>query len=189
MTITVSRSTALQPDQAVFAVQAETGTSTGLDGVIASLQSAGISASDLEGIGTRVTSGRLPQLKLEWYFALAVPVSAMNTTIATLTQLQQSTSGMTFSVQGLQVSPQLAAAQTCPIPALMMDARNQAQQLAALAGFNLGAVQAISDGSAGAFSRGSQANVVYAISAFTQALSQTSSPPSCTLVVKFALTQ
>ena len=55
-------------------------------------------------------------------------------------------SGLTlsFSVNGLQISPELLQSQACVLPDLIADARAQAQKLADSAGLPLGAIVAIS---------------------------------------------
>ncbi len=77
---------------------------------------------------------------LQWSFTLAVPLSKIKDTIATLTTVQQNVAkknngfSVSFSLQGAQVSPQAQQSQTCALPDLIADARAQAQKLADAAG-------------------------------------------------------
>jgi hypothetical protein len=94
-----------------------------------------------------------------WTFTHAVPFAKLNDILASLTAVQQrlepgpqgaakASVNMSFQVQGSQVSPELQASQPCPLPALVGDARAQAQELAKASGLAVGPIVAISDGSA-----------------------------------------
>jgi uncharacterized protein YggE len=128
---------------------------------------------------------------LVWNFTLAVPFSQISTTTTLLTQLgQKSSQTVTFYVQGTQVSPALLQMQPCSQASLVSDAQTQAQNLAAAAGFTVGPVLAVSDGT---FAQQPGSVVAVAgrfaaanISPFFVAVL----PPStstCTAVVKFQL--
>src|SRR5690242_4547717 len=137
LTITASRSIALQPDEVVFAVTVSSGLNTGLDDVVAALTGSGVTASNFVNIDT----GRArPDPVLVWSFNLPVPFPKIKDTVTSLTALQktigQNNSGLnfTFNVVSTQVSPQLQASQQCPIPDLVADARAQAQKVANSAG-------------------------------------------------------
>jgi len=206
VTITASRTLNVQPDQAVIGVSFETALSAGLDDVLLQLQGSAITASDLTGVSTL---GNSQQPMNDWTFTLTVPLSGLNSTLIQLSKLQQTINSgfsyLDFNVQGLQVSPQLQAAQTCPLPELMTDARAQGLKLAQAAGFGLGPVLAISDGSAGSYRTSSSVGYVpiptvyfvltqtaypqpyLNLSSLLGFLSQTSLP-ACQAVVKFGLT-
>jgi hypothetical protein len=51
ITVTASNNVNLQPDQAVFSVTVGSGLDTGLDDVLAAVQSAGITAANLSSVG------------------------------------------------------------------------------------------------------------------------------------------
>ncbi|MGB6943042.1 MAG: SIMPL domain-containing protein [Bryobacteraceae bacterium] len=148
ITISATRSTYLQPDDAVFSVSASAGAATSLDQVVAALSSLGITSSDLTGVNNTYAPPNL-----QWNFNLAVPLSSLTATIGSLTKLQQTitqnNSGLTstFSVNGTQVSQQLQQSQSCSNSELIADATAQAQKLAAAAGLTLGSIAKLSNGS------------------------------------------
>jgi hypothetical protein len=120
-----------------------------------------------------------------------------------LTALQQKIgqklpgSRIDFDVRGLRVSPQVEAAQECPIRDLITDARAQAQKLANAASGSVGPILALSDASSGSliFPTGG----VYFVSPPGPGCSSASSFSSengvsfsstvCAIVVKFSLLQ
>jgi uncharacterized protein YggE len=147
LTITASRSVALQPDQVVFGLSVASGTSTTLDQIGAALTSLGITSANLSSANT--TSATM----LQWNFNLDVPISNLTATITSLTTLQQiigqNNSGLTltFNVNGTRVSQQLQQsqqAQTCTNANLISDATAQAQKLASAAGVTLGPIAKLS---------------------------------------------
>jgi uncharacterized protein YggE len=161
VTVSVSRSTSLQPDQAVFGVTVTSGMDTSLNDVVAALQSSGITIANFIGVSNMGGfNGVLPptpgppsfQPMLGWVFGLPVPISKIKDTAAMLSSLQQSIgkngSGLTlsFSVQGTQVSAAMQQAQACSTADLVSDARVQAQKLAASAGMSVGNILAMSSG-------------------------------------------
>lgn len=205
VTITASRSVTPQPDQVVMAVDVTSNLSAGLDDVVASLQGSGITAANLSGVSTQVGYAVSPlQQVLQWMFRLTTPLSQMNATLTSLSNLQntigQKNNGMslTFFPQGLQVSPQLSASQQCSILDLLSDARAQAQKLASAAGFVLGPALTISTGSpagnpvaAGVVVPQPYFNGVFTTVGTFTAVSLLENFPvagqSCSLTVKFAL--
>src|SRR6266852_1968523 len=89
LTVLVSQSLDLQPDQVVFGISVTTPASTGLDEVVASLKNAAVNFSS-------VTLSR-DHATLTWFFTLAVPFSKLAATAAQLT-----TQKVAFFVQGSQ---------------------------------------------------------------------------------------
>jgi uncharacterized protein YggE len=194
ITVTASRSVAVQPDLVVLGVSVSSGINTSLDDVLNALAGSGITRMNFSGVSSTPTlsftgfpslPGILPapQPPLAWNFTLPVSLAKMKDTLATLTALQktitQNNSGLTlsFTVQGTQVSPQLQQMQTCSVADLLSDARTEAQKLANAANLFLGSVLAMSSLTA--------SNVP---SINIPGLSF--SPPSpCTLTVKFAVTR
>lgn len=141
LTITANRQISLQPDQIVFSVQVVAPETAGIDDVVAQVAVVGISAANLAGVSSYGNG------ELAWNFTLAAPISQASTTTASLVQLsQQNNQGVTFYVQGTQVSQALAQSQPCSQASLISDAQAQAQSLAAAAGFTVGPVLAVSDG-------------------------------------------
>jgi uncharacterized protein YggE len=136
LTVSVSQSVNLQPDQAVFAIPLITAASTSLDEVVASLKGAGITAANLSSVGL------LREHTLYLIFTVAVPFSKIPSTAAQLTAQK-----IAFYVQGSQVSPALQQAQQCPITNLMTDAKAQAKRVADAAELVAGDVLALSGGS------------------------------------------
>ena len=153
-----------QPDQAVFSVQVTTGLDSSLDDVIAVLQGSGISAANFQGLNSFLNyiGPAQPTQTLSWSFQLTTPLAKVKDTITTLSSLQakiaaQNTGlALSFSIQGTQSSGQPAA---CSLPALLTNARTQAQNLADGAGLSVGNILAMSS----------------------------PTPSACTLTVKFAL--
>jgi len=198
VTVTASRTASLQADQVVFAVSVMTGTDVALNDVVAALQSAGITLSNFVGIENTgiigvFTPTPAPQQnqRVQWTFALPVPISKLPDTAAQLNSVQQSVIRnnrnwtMSFNVQGTQVSLPLQQAQVCPIPDLINDARVQAQKLASAAGMTAGSVLAMSSVTSstqpgsGVYVAGSVGSVISASSFLP--------PQVCTATVKFAL--
>lgn len=136
LTVSVSQSVNLQPDQVVFAIPLITTASTTLDEAAASLKGAGITAANLSSVSL------LREHTLNWLFTLAVPFSKMPSTAAQLTAQK-----IPFYVQGSLVSPALQQAQQCPITNLMADAKAQAKRVADAAELVVGDVLALSGGS------------------------------------------
>src|SRR5438105_4525261 len=148
ITVTASRSTAVQPDQVVFRVSVSSGLNTSLDDVLAALMGSGITRTNFSSVNTNPNflftgvppptsiSSALSGPTLSWNFTLPVPLARMKDTVTALTALQktimQNNSGLTltFAVEGLQVSPQLQQMQTCAVADLLSDARTEAQKLA-----------------------------------------------------------
>jgi hypothetical protein len=151
VTVTASTSATLQPDQVVFSIEVDSGLNTTLDDVVASLQGSGITVANFTGIN----NGLLPttlvaQPTIAWLFSLSAPLAKIKDMVSQLTSLQQSIAKqndglkMSFSVQGTQVSQQLQQSQPCVLSNLLANARAQAQNLAAAAGFTLDVIQAMS---------------------------------------------
>jgi len=155
ITVTASRSTALQADQAVFTVDVNAGLNTCLDDVLGALAGSGITLVNFNGVNNQQgfipTQWFMPTAPtVDWFFTLPVAISQIKATAASLTSLQQSiaqkNNGLTlsFAVRGTQVSPPLQQSQMCSISDLVSDARSKAQKLASAAGVTLGSVLAMS---------------------------------------------
>jgi len=200
-TLTVSASRplpSLQPDQAVFSVNAITPLSASLDDVLALLAGSGITAANLvnaQESGSSTQTG-IPGISpsLQWTFSLTVPIAKLGSTAAALnTASLASTSQISYNVYS-QISAAAQASQQCPYPLLVQDAQTQAQKLASISGVNLGPMISISDGSsltssgylavvlAGNFAQGIPASRLGSF--FTAPIAP---PPSCTMTVQFAI--
>jgi len=152
VTVTVSRTPSLQPDQAVFAVSVTADPSAALTDVLNAVQPAGLSVANFANVATVTTyvdngSGNpQSQVQTQWSFQLLVPLTSIKGTIATLSALQKSvmqnnpTWSVTFGLGGTQVSQQLAQSQPCDQAGLISDARTQAQSLAAAGGRVVGVI-------------------------------------------------
>lgn len=183
VTVTASRNTTVQPDQAVLSISVDGPLNATLDDAVAALQGSGITVANFSGVGTtQVFAGQQMQTFLEWRFSLAVDLANLKTTMATLSGIQQNVAkqknGMSvgISVQGTQVSQKQAQSQSCSLSDLMADARAQAAKLASAASMTVGGVLAVSGGS-----------TTTATSAGGSALSSVVSLPVCALTVRFAL--
>jgi uncharacterized protein YggE len=147
LTISATRSTYLQPDDAVFNLSVTGSASLTLDQVVSALSTLGVNSSNLTGVNNTSSPPNL-----QWNFNLAVPLASLTATIGSLTQLEQTitqnNSGLTltFTVGGTQVSPQLQQSQSCSNSDLIADATAQAQKLTAAAGLTLGPILKLSNG-------------------------------------------
>jgi uncharacterized protein YggE len=159
VTVTASRTSNPEPDQAVFVVTVESALTTALGDVLAALQGSGITLANFSGVTTVPTilavlqpepSSPQPQPPILWMFTLDVPLGSTKDTVAALTRLQQSIavgkSGLmlNFEIGRTQVSPQARQAQPCVAVDLISDARAQAQKTAASAGLTVLSVVSIS---------------------------------------------
>jgi uncharacterized protein YggE len=157
ITVSASTNATLQPDQVVFAVSVGSTINTSLDDVLAALQGSGITAANFSGVSTQgqtiATLGTLPLTlapTLSWSFTLPAPLANIKATVASLTTVEQNITRlknglmMSFSIIGTQVSQQLAQSQTCSLSGLITAATTQAQNLAAVSGFTLGTILALS---------------------------------------------
>ena len=197
ITVSASRGTSVQGDQAVFAVNITTDINAGLSDVLAAVAPAGLTQANFVGVSSGPFPGNIVpvapgqplgpplQATLQWVFGVPVPISKTKDMVSALTDLQHSLAQvangprLSFSVQGTQVSQQ---SQTCPLTDLIADARAQAQKLAGAAGLTAGNVLAIS--SSIATSTGGSISGAFGFSPFL--LTPTAAPP-CFVTVKFAL--
>jgi hypothetical protein len=188
ITISASRSTYLQPDDAVFNLSVSAGAATSLDQVVAALSSLGITSSDLTGVNNTYAPPNL-----QWNFTLAVPLSSLTATIGSLTKLEQTitqnNSGLmlTFRVNGTEVSQQLGQSQSCSNSELIADATTQAQKLAAAAALTLGAIAKLSNGPSPQTYGVLYDPLVGYVVPNNFRLGLVASPVTCSLVVEFRL--
>lgn len=191
LTITATRSVAVQPDQLVFGLTVSSSQTTNLDQIVAALADVSVTSSNFTGFDS--SSAPL----LDWDFTLAVPISNLTSTINSLTSLQKTitkdNSGLTltFTVNGTQVSQQLQQsqlAQSCSDANLISDATAQAQKLASAANVTLGPVIKLSN-AALPTSAGAVQPVAYAelaLAAYIVPVNY-SPPTTCSLSVQFQL--
>jgi uncharacterized protein YggE len=203
VTVSASRNTSLQADQAVFAIYVNSGLNVNLTDVVAAVQSAGLTLSNFQSVSTtqsgfiQVPGGPtgIPSMQpaLQWVFALPVPVSKIKDTATALNTLQQSIAqsknGMTmsFSVAGTQVSPGLQQSQVCAMPDLLSDARAQAQKLAEAANMTVGAILAMSSSTATVLPGSGVPITAYLGSLTSTSLLNSQLGAGCFVTVKFAL--
>lgn len=181
ITVTASRSSTVQPDQVVFAVNVYAAITNTMSDVLAAVQSVGITATNFSTVTTVEQYSASDQLyvsSVQWTFSLTAPFANMKSTVAALNGLQlsvaQNNNGLSvsFSVQGTQVSAQAQQAQACPVSGLISDARTQAQTIASASSMTVGAILAMSSSVSTASPVG-----------FGSAIQL----PACSLTVKFAL--
>jgi uncharacterized protein YggE len=159
ITITATRTNAIQPDQVLIGLTVFSGTTAGLDDITGALTAAGVTGASFTGVYTTTiypSSGlQTLQAALVWSFTLTAPVAKLSATLTQILSAQQAisanNSGLTlnFYVEGTQASPQLQQSQTCPQAALLADAKAQAKQVATAAGVSAGAILSMSEGSSG----------------------------------------
>jgi len=137
ITISTSRQIVQQPDQVVFSVQVVVPQTASIDEVLAKLPGTGITAANLTGTSNYSSE------QAAWNFTLTAPFSKISSTTALLVQLMQA-NPVSFYFQGTQVSQ--PSQSSCSQAVLISDAQAQAQKLAAAAGFSVGPVLAVSDG-------------------------------------------
>jgi hypothetical protein len=157
LTVTASRTTTLQPDEAIILVNVAAPLTTSRDEVLASLQGTGVSAANFAGLSSLQTYNNddpsRPQTVLYWSFLLYSPISDVKSVLAQLATHEGVVSQknpaltMSFFIQGTQVSQSLAQKQTCVIADLIADARAKALTLAGPAQLTLGPVMAMSSAS------------------------------------------
>jgi uncharacterized protein YggE len=155
LTVTATRTVALQPDQVVLSVVVGSGPNATLDQIVAALPGTGISATDLVGV-TASQPGTIfgpAPLELSWTFPMTAPLAKIKDAIAQLSALalsigrNQTGLSLSFSVHGVQPSSQVQQAQKCPTTVLIADANAQAQRLADAAQVNLGPILDVSESS------------------------------------------
>ena len=143
VTVTASQNSSSQPDQAIFNVTVGSGTDKGLDDILKSVASVGISAANLTGITFPPLQTNPPQL--DWLFQLPVGLSAVKQTTASFVALQKSIAqaggSLSFSLGGTQSSG--TQTQSCDFAGLIANAQAQAQSSAAAAGSAVGRIVGI----------------------------------------------
>ena len=198
LTVTATRQRLVQPDQQILEVLVDSTLNASLDDVVAAIASAGIKATDLSGVSGPSTQGSTNTPVLEWAFRFTVPLATLRNTLAALDSLVQTIGGkntgwsLRYFGSGVQVSQQALAAQQCSIPALIADARAQAQKTASATGVSLGPIIAVSDGKS--LSSGTVEGILV-LGGFvtptavgvTSFLLPQSPPQTCSVVVKFSL--
>jgi hypothetical protein len=189
ITIQASRFVSPAPDQVSFYITVSADPTSSLDQIVAALSGLGVTASNLSGMYGAMGN----QSSLQWSFTLATPLSKMTATIASLIALQQSmvknNSGMslTFQLQsGAYVSPEACQSQSCSTKDLVGDAQAQAQNVAAAAGFAVGPIIKISDGSS-ATTPAYVPNAVFSVGLASVLFAYPTTPSGCSLEVKFKL--
>jgi uncharacterized protein YggE len=191
ITVAASRQLNVQPDQVTMFVTVTTNQDRTLDNVLAALPPI-ITAANFTGVSGYGTG------HVQWAFSLTVPITNLTGMLALLhTAASQRAYTIDYFVQGSSASAQAAAAQQCPYPALIADARAQAGKLASAAGVTLGPivslVQGGADGSAPAVLYGSVYEVlapgqIYGSASSFLNLLTTPRANSCALTVQFSLT-
>lgn len=156
VTIAVSRSAVLVPDQALFSVSVLAPADATLDQAVSAVQSFGITSQSLTGVQS--ASGNSlpgsPAIGLQYTFSLAVPVTQFLTTINSLqaaTAASQSSSTvssrqLSFQLQSLQVSDaRISQARLPAMSDLFTEAKQRALTLAQLSGRALGPLRSVRD--------------------------------------------
>jgi uncharacterized protein YggE len=207
ITITATRTNAIQPDQVLIGLTVQSPTTAGLDDVTGALTAAGISGTSLTGVYTTniYSPAKNPQTALVWSFTLTAPLAKLSSTLSQILSAQQSISGdnsgltLTFYVEGMQVSPQLQQSQPCSQTALLADAQTQATQVAAAAGVSAGPILSMAEGGGGvgaslqivpAFRTGDFTSVVTSgslVASFLPTTVYSAPSPTCSLTVQLRL--
>jgi hypothetical protein len=148
--ITASRNVTAVPDQVVYSVTLRAERSMTLADAVARLSGTGITAANLsyvDGTGSLIA----------WTFELVAPFSKMSELNAALKKLQPAVIAstgnpgivqwpseglVTFQITSQRISPDVVA-QACSFPALVSDARKEADRVATAAGVHVGSIAAL----------------------------------------------
>jgi hypothetical protein len=156
ITITATRTNAIQPDQVLIGLTVQSPTTAGLDDITGALSGVGISGANFTGVYTfQSQTGLQAQTGLVWSFTLAAPLAKLSATLTQLVSAQQTISGnnsgltLTFYVESLQLSSQLQQSQPCSQAALLADAQAQAKAVASAASVSAGAILSMGEGVSG----------------------------------------
>jgi hypothetical protein len=210
ITITATRTNAIQPDQVLIGLNVQSGTTAGLDDITAALTGAGIAGATFTGvytttyfISTGVSPSQTPQTALAWSFTLRAPLAKLSATLTQILSAQQAISAkssgltLTFYVEGTQVSPQLQQSQTCPQAALLADAQAQAKQVATAAAVSAGSILSMAEGGSIGSLQVAPANFLagdftavsggFGYASFITSNVFAAPPPTCSLTVQFQL--
>jgi hypothetical protein len=189
LTISATRQISLQPDEAVFGITVSANATVTLDQIVAALSGLNITAANLTGVNNNSAPPTL-----QWNFTLAVPLSNLTATVSYLTKLQptvppiNSGLGLTFSVNGTQVSPKLQQSQSCSTSDLIADATAQGQKLAAAAGLLLGPIVRLSNAPSMQPTGDAEYNLgTFRIGGLVDFLVAAAPPISCSLTIQFQL--
>jgi uncharacterized protein YggE len=193
LTITANRTINLQPDEALFSLSVTSSVTTNLGQIVAALSGGGVTSANLAGVGNNTTPP-----SFQWNFTLAVPLSNLTATVASLNNLEQTISQnnsgltLTFYVEGTQVSPasqQQQQSQSCSNADLIADATAQAQKLVAAAGMILGPIIKLSNAPPASQIYPVPTLVLYAVlgAASFELSAPVPSSATCSLVVQFQL--
>jgi uncharacterized protein YggE len=185
ITITATRTNAIQADQVRILLDVTSSATAGLDDVTSALTGAGIAGGAFAGFYAttiRPAPGgpQTPQPGFTWLFNLTVPLAKLSSTITQILSAEQTISAknsglsLAFSVEDTQISQELQQSQICPQAALLADAQAQAKQVAAAAGVLAGPILSMAEGSSG-------------VASLQAAPGVTSPPPICPLTVQFQL--
>ena len=178
VTVSVSQSFNLPDDTVLFTADVSTGVNASLDEVVARLKNAGITSAMFYGL----SSVEDPPA-LDWLFAIPVPFSEMQATMARLTGLK-----VTFYLQHSDVSQQSLDAQQCSMRNLMALARARAKTMADAAELAVGDVLALSDENTLIASYSISVQKVFGPNQESGVIqTQQSFSPPCSLTVKFKL--
>jgi len=134
VTITASRQVTSAPDQVQIGVTVTTDQNQALDAVLAALPS-GFGAANLSSVSASGPAG------LQWIFTETVPVAGL---AGALAGLNAASTGSKFAIGYYVQGTTTSVEGQCPYPALIADARAQANQLALAAGVTLGPIVTIS---------------------------------------------
>ena len=153
LSLTVSRSAFVQPDQAVFGIGVAASPDVTLTEILTGMQKVGLRSENLLGIETMFPANRggPGPLQWSWQFSLPVPLANIGETLFTLLSLQRSADTanrglqLSFALNGIQASPASVAAQQCPLSDMIAEARSQGQKMASAAGSTLGPLLAIGE--------------------------------------------
>ena len=166
VTVTVSRSVNLVPDETVFSVSVTSAYGASLDDILAALKGTGVTAAGFVSVSDGYNYLNQPPT-LVWTFSLSAPLSKLKDTVAALTRAQQSQPAkgglaISFYVSSTRVSARGQQTQGCVAADLVSDARARAQTTAAATGRILGRLLAL-------------------------AATTTDQAPACSLTAKFSL--
>jgi len=187
ITVTASRQMNVPPDQAYIAVTFPAGDTQTLNLLSQSFPITNLTNTPGPGADQQ-----------QWAFTFVVAVQDLTKTISSLHAMASENKSISYYVQGTTTSAQASAAQQCPYPTLINDAREQAAKLATAAGMTLGQIVSMAQTNTatqspgGVRSGGFVAFLTTIPNPYVATVSSIITSPiaaSCSLTVQFALTQ
>lgn len=156
LTVSASRSLSIAPDEAAVSIQAVAELSRTQDEVVAALAGVGVKSEHLTGLRTAdpeydYQTGRPKEgaPRLQYQFGITIPLATWNDVLARLDVMAKTPPEALESVRftaTISVSAKAAEqARLAVLPEVIAEARRNADTLALVAGFRVGAIQGLTE--------------------------------------------